>query len=52
MKQLIAAGIVVAGAAAAATQLSSAQAPKSASSMTFFITGVGPGKGAELGGLK
>src|SRR6476646_10188078 len=52
MKQLIAAGVVVAGLAVAATQLTSAQAPKSASSMTFFITSAGPGKGADLGGLK
>jgi hypothetical protein len=52
MKQLVAAGIAVAGLGLAATHVVSAQAQKASSSMTFFITSVGPGKGADLGGLK
>src|SRR5215831_16099220 len=57
MKQLIALGMAATGLALAGTHLVSAktgaQTPKAPkTSMTFFITSVGSGKGGDLGGLK
>jgi hypothetical protein len=52
MRKLFTATALVATLVIAAAHLARAEDPQAqASSMTFFITSVGPGKGADLGGL-
>jgi hypothetical protein len=53
MRKLFTAAALVATLVIAAAHLARAEDPQAqqASSMTFFITSIGPGKGADLGGL-